>query len=124
MRTRSIAPGAARWPQLICAPSKAGPVGLEHGRERILVHALLQVPAGVAQLGHAGHLDQAQPAGAHIINAIQMAERRDPDASIRRGFQNGGAFVGADQFAVEAVRPRVIRALDRLLEAALRFLAQ
>ncbi len=29
MRTRSIAPGAARWPQLICAPSKAGPVGLE-----------------------------------------------------------------------------------------------
>src|SRR5262245_30125719 len=23
---RSIAPGAARWPQLICAPSKAGPV--------------------------------------------------------------------------------------------------
>ena len=27
MRTRSIAPGAARWPQLICAPSNAGPVG-------------------------------------------------------------------------------------------------
>ncbi len=27
MRTRSIAPGAARWPQEICAPSKAGPVG-------------------------------------------------------------------------------------------------
>ena len=29
MRTRSMAPGAARWPQQICAPSKAGPVGLE-----------------------------------------------------------------------------------------------
>ena len=29
MRTRSMAPGAARWPLLICAPSKAGPVGLE-----------------------------------------------------------------------------------------------
>ncbi len=29
MRTRSIAPGAARWPQLICAPSNAGPVGLD-----------------------------------------------------------------------------------------------
>ena len=29
MRTRSIAPGAARWPQEICAPSKAGPVGEE-----------------------------------------------------------------------------------------------
>jgi hypothetical protein len=26
-RTRSIAPGAARWPQLIWAPSNAGPVG-------------------------------------------------------------------------------------------------
>jgi hypothetical protein len=29
MRTRSIAPGAARWPPLIWAPSKAGPVGEE-----------------------------------------------------------------------------------------------
>jgi hypothetical protein len=27
--TRSMAPGAARWPALICAPSKAGPVGEE-----------------------------------------------------------------------------------------------
>ena len=35
MRTRSIAPGAARWPQLICAPSNAGPVGLEHARSRL-----------------------------------------------------------------------------------------
>ena len=33
MRTRSIAPGAARWPQLICAPSNAGPVGLERGEQ-------------------------------------------------------------------------------------------
>ena len=37
MRTRSIAPGAARWPQLICAPSKAGPVGLEQASSRLLV---------------------------------------------------------------------------------------
>ena len=29
IRTRSIAPGAARWPPLIWAPSKAGPVGDE-----------------------------------------------------------------------------------------------
>ena len=28
MRTRSMAPGAARWPELIWAPSNAGPVGL------------------------------------------------------------------------------------------------
>ena len=34
MRTRSIAPGAARWPQLIWAPSKAGPVGLDAARSR------------------------------------------------------------------------------------------
>ena len=37
MRTRSIAPGAARWPQLICAPSKAGPVGLEQATSRSLL---------------------------------------------------------------------------------------
>ena len=35
MRTRSMAPGAARWPQLICAPSKAGPVGLEQASRRL-----------------------------------------------------------------------------------------
>ena len=34
MRTRSIAPGAARWPQEICAPSKAGPVGEEQASSR------------------------------------------------------------------------------------------
>ena len=34
MRTRSIAPGAARWPQEICAPSNAGPVGDEQASSR------------------------------------------------------------------------------------------
>ena len=29
---RSIAPGAALWPELICAPSNAGPVGEEQAR--------------------------------------------------------------------------------------------
>ena len=37
IRTRSIAPGAARWPPLICAPSNAGPVGLEAASSRSLV---------------------------------------------------------------------------------------
>ena len=37
IRTRSIAPGAARWPPLIWAPSKAGPVGLEAASSRSLV---------------------------------------------------------------------------------------
>ena len=36
MRTRSMAPGAARWPPEIWAPSKAGPVGLEAARSRRL----------------------------------------------------------------------------------------
>jgi hypothetical protein len=37
MRTRSMAPGAARWPPEISAPSKAGPVGDEAAstRERL-----------------------------------------------------------------------------------------
>ena len=34
IRTRSMAPGAARWPPLIWAPSNAGPVGLEAARSR------------------------------------------------------------------------------------------
>ena len=34
MRIRSIAPAAARCPELICAPSKAGPVGLEQATKR------------------------------------------------------------------------------------------
>ena len=34
IRTRSMAPGAARWPALIWAPSKAGPVGLDAARSR------------------------------------------------------------------------------------------
>ena len=37
MRTRSMAPGAARWPPEIWAPSKAGPVGLEAASSRLLV---------------------------------------------------------------------------------------
>ena len=31
---RSMAPGAARWPELICAPSNAGPVGEEQAKTR------------------------------------------------------------------------------------------
>ena len=37
IRTRSIAPGAARWPPLIWAPSKAGPVGLDAASRRSLL---------------------------------------------------------------------------------------
>ena len=34
IRTRSMAPGAARWPQEISAPSNAGPVGEEQASTR------------------------------------------------------------------------------------------
>ena len=37
IRTRSMAPMVARCPLLICAPSKAGPVGLEHTSKRALL---------------------------------------------------------------------------------------
>ena len=37
IRTRSIAPGAARWPALIWAPSNAGPVGTAGGEQPVAV---------------------------------------------------------------------------------------
>ena len=37
IRTRSIAPGAARWPDEIWAPSKAGPVGDDAGEQEVPV---------------------------------------------------------------------------------------
>ena len=42
--TRSMAPGAARWPPLIWAPSKAGPVGLE------AVSSLSRLPSTISAL--------------------------------------------------------------------------
>ena len=52
MRTRSMAPGAARWPQLICAPSKAGPVGLEQASKRWLLPSTISafVPTSTSKL--------------------------------------------------------------------------
>jgi hypothetical protein len=65
------------------------------------VHALatLVVQAG-SSLAIPGHFHQAQPAGAHIINAVQMAERRNFDARLRRGVQDRRAFLGADLLSV------------------------
>ena len=37
MRTRSIAPGAARWPHEICAPSNAGPGRARGGEQSVAV---------------------------------------------------------------------------------------
>ena len=57
--------------------------------------------AGGQQLGNAGDFHQAQPAGAHVINAFQVAERRDVDARFGRGLQDRRALLGADLFAVD-----------------------
>ena len=53
MRTRSMAPGAARWPALIWAPSKAGPVGERGGQQPVAVAEHdLGVRADVDDEGH------------------------------------------------------------------------
>ncbi len=52
MRTRSIAPGAARWPQVIWAPSKAGPVGEEQASSRSLLPSTISalVPTSITSV--------------------------------------------------------------------------
>ena len=81
MRTRSIAPGAARWPEEISAPSKAGPVGEEAATTRCSVaqydfgigadidqkhHPVLAIrPFGKRGTGCVG-ADMAGDAGQHI----------------------------------------------------------
>ena len=56
--------------------------------------------AGGQQFRHAGDFHQTQAACAHVINAVEMAQRRDFDARFLRGLQNGRAFLGADLLAV------------------------
>ena len=57
--------------------------------------------AGGQQFGDAGDFHQAQAAGADVIDAFQVAERRDLDARLpSAASQNGRAFLGADLFAV------------------------
>ena len=60
---RSIAPGAARWPEEICAPSKAGPVGEEQA----------QNAAAIAQqdLGVGADVDKQRQ-----INPVCLAPRK------------------------------------------------
>ena len=56
--------------------------------------------AGRQQLRHAGDFHDAQPARPDVVNAFQVAERRDIDARLGRGLQDRGAFLGADLLAV------------------------
>ncbi len=103
IRTRSMAPGAARWPQLICAPSKAGPVG-ERGREqsgpapehdlgvRADIHEQRDLVPQVRRLGQdhacrvgahvAGDARQQVRASARVDGQLQLDGRR-PDRAVR-----------------------------------------
>ena len=90
-----MAPGAARWPEEICAPSKAGPVGEEQASRRCAVaeHDLgigadideeRELVAGIGRLGedHAGGVgaDMAGDAAA----ACGRGARRDGEAEVAR----------------------------------------
>ena len=105
IRTRSIAPGAARWPHEICAPSKAGP-GRRRGGEQPVPRAEddLGVRADVDEqrdlvrevrrLGEdrpgrvradvAGDARQHVDARAGVAGQLQLARRRTRTARVGR----------------------------------------
>ena len=53
------------------------------------------------QLVDTGDFHQAKAAGAHVVNAFEVAQRRDLDGRVGRGFENRGALVRADLFTVD-----------------------
>jgi len=55
--------------------------------------------AGRQKLWRAGHLDKEQPAGADVVQPIEVAERRYYDAGIGCSFQDGGVVLRADMLA-------------------------
>jgi hypothetical protein len=83
MRMRSMAPGAARWPQLICAPSKAGPVGEEQASTPSVLPSTISalVPTSTSSVISSGGAGLGQHhgggVGAHMAgDAGQHIERR------------------------------------------------
>ena len=103
MRTRSIAPGAARWPQLICAPSNAGPVGLEQAtRRRLLPEHDFGVGADIHQQRH--RLAEIRTLGEHHARGI----RTDVPGDAR---QHVDARV-AIQLEVDDIGPQGERVID------------
>ncbi len=87
IRTRSIAPGAARWPPLIWAPSKAGPVGLEAASSRspVAQHDLgvrADVDDELDRLGPVGRLGQDHPGGVRADVAGDARQDVDPGARV------------------------------------------
>ena len=62
-----MAPGAARWPEEICAPSKAGPVGDEQASSRFFEPSTISalVPTSTMSMvvrGICGDSDSTTPA--------------------------------------------------------------
>ena len=57
--------------------------------------------AGGKKLGRVLHLHQAEPAGADIRQAIQVAERRDEDVVLARHLKHGLVGAGAEVDAVD-----------------------
>jgi hypothetical protein len=67
------------------------------------VHALSDLGGtGGQQFGDTRNLDQAQATGADVIYAFEMAKGRDGNPAVSSGFEDRGAFVGADLFSVDS----------------------
>ena len=98
MRTRSIAPGAARWPQLICAPSKAGPVGLEQASRRCRLPSTISalVPTSTSSVSFVAQvraLGQDHAGGIRADVAGDAGQGVDAGARMqRRGRARGAQF--------------------------------
>ena len=75
------------------------PVFLEAFAVGLHVHALADFRrAGGKQLGDAGDFHEAQPAGAQVINAIEMAECGNFDAGVGGDIQDRRAFLALTCF--------------------------
>ena len=99
MRTRSMAPGAARWPQEICAPSKAGPVGDGAGEQPV------RLPSTISALVPTSTIS--------VISSLTMRRLRQDDAGGVGADMAGDAGqhedpgIGMDA-QVDLARPEVI----------------
>ena len=88
MRTPSIAPAVARWPQLIWAPSNAGPVGLDAANCRVAVAEHdLGVGADVDEQLHRvadGAVPRRQDRRRRVGADVTGDARPDVDARVRQ----------------------------------------
>ena len=103
MRTRSMAPGAARWPPEISAPSKAGPVGEEAATTRVAV--------AEHDLGIGADIDEQH----HLVLAMRAFRQRRAGRVGADMAGDAGQHVeprALVDFEADLVRPDVQRARD------------